>query len=189
VQSKGTADVVLGGKNGPRFKIASNVQGRNVEVVGLNIGEILTEVIGAVPLISKVTSSLKDINFDAFDVFNGQVMLTENLYDLEKIDLRGHHNSFTLQGSGKIRPQEASAIELAFAENGRVGKEIARATGTNVVPLKISGPGFSLKPDAGYTIGKLAGQMAKHKANDVSKKAVEILKGKGDKLLKGLFHH
>ena len=75
-----------------------------------------------------------------------------------------------------------------------MGKEVARATGNNSVPLKIAGSGFSLKPDVGYTVGKLAEQAAKKKAKEEGKKALEklgdkLLKGKGDKLLKGLFGH
>ncbi|MBP5296393.1 MAG: hypothetical protein J6Y94_03575 [Bacteriovoracaceae bacterium] len=193
-QSKGNVNLALAKKNGLSFEIQANAQGRNVEMVGLDIGGTIAEAISAVPMIDKIAGSIKEINFDAFDVFNAQTVLKENLYDLRVVDLHGHHDSFILRGNGQIRPQGASEMKLEFAENGKVGKEIARATGNNVVPLKLTGPGFSLKPDAGYTIGKLAEQTAKKKAKEVGQKAVKqlgdkLFKGKGDKLLKGLFGH
>ena len=193
-QSKGTLDLTLAKSDHPRFKVNANLQGRKVEIVGLNIGETINETISSVPLLDKIAGSIKEINFDVFDTFNAQAALSESLYDLTKIDLHGHHDSFTLKGNGQVRPQGPGEIKLEFAENGKIGKEITRITGSNVIPLKVTGNGFSLKPDAGYTISKLTEKTAKKQVKDAGKKAIEkvgdkLLKGQGEKLLKGLFGH
>jgi len=191
-QGNGNVDLNLAKLDEPGYDFKVMAQGRAVEMEGLNISDMVQEVVGKVGSLGKYAKAIKEMNLDFFDTMHLKAQATPKVYRLEEFNLRGRHDDFVINGQGQVLPQGSSEIKMNLTLNAKVGPELKHAIGTNEVPLKLGGQGFALRPDYGHTVGGLAGKAAEYQVKKQGKKAVEklgdkLLKGKGEKLLKGLF--
>ena len=72
-------------------------------------------------------------------------------------------------------------MDINFTDfTGKISDVLQQNVGTKVLPLRVSGPGFDMKPDYSYTISKLAKGAFKAKGEE---KIKEVLQKNIDKLV------
>jgi hypothetical protein len=120
----------------------------------------------------------KQLKLDGnFETLNLKGRFTNAEYQLASFDFIGIDKKVQITGSGNIFPiagKENSRMEVNFIDNtGKISDVLQKNVGTKVLPIKLSGPGFGLKPDYGYTVQKLAKGAMKTKGEEKLKEVVQ----------------
>ena len=121
----------------------------------------------------------KQLKIDGnFETLTMKGRFTNTQYNIATFDFIGLDKKIQLSGNGDIYPQvgsgKNSAMEVNFIDNtGKISDVLLKNVGTKVLPMRVSGPGFDMKPDYGYTISKLAKGALKTKGEAKVKEAIQ----------------
>jgi hypothetical protein len=150
----------------------------------------------------KETMKDKQLKIDGnFETLTMKGRFTNVLYGISIFDFIGIDKKVQVTGSGDIYPHvesgKLSSMEVNFIDNtGKISDVLLKNVGTKVLPLRVVGAGFDMKPDYNYTISKLAKGAFKakgeEKLKDVIKKNIDkfvpaAAKEKVQGLLDGFF--
>lgn len=204
-QVSGIATTKLGGnlaigENSLKYDIKLNSLIAHGGIENLKINDFVTDYVRNIPILDKQISK-KDINIsNKFKQFVIKGRFKETHYQVQKLDFIGNQNKIRIKGKGNLFPlskKRKGAFFLTFKDNkGKIGKQLKKNIGTNVIPVRLAGNGFALKPDYSYTAKKIAKSTVRAQGKKVLKKQGKKLlnkylkgnkKKQAEKLLKGLF--
>lgn len=196
----GSATMFSDPKKLPSYDVTIITSATKGEIKKLNIGEYINPLLSNVPV---VKDQMKDrqIKVDGnFESLNLKGRFTNDQYALNTFEFIGLDKKVQLNGQGDIYPiagKNSSTVEVNFIDNtGKISEVLQKNTGTKILPMKLVGSGFALKPDYSFTINKLAKGAIKTKGEEKLKEVVEKnidkivpekAKEKVKGLLKGLF--
>jgi hypothetical protein len=196
---KGTASSFA--KRAPKYDLVTNLKATNGELVGVNISEHVNSIVSSIPLVKNKFKKDKNYKIDGtFEKLTFKGRLKDTHYNLKNYYFLGVDKKVEIKGNGNLYPvskTKKGELLLSFIDNtGKISAPMIKHVGTKVLPVKMKGFGFALKPDYGYTIKKIGKSAYKKKGKKAVKKQVEKLKNKYlkgenkkkiNKLLKGLF--
>ena len=126
--------------------------------------------------------------------------LQNHRHQVKKIDFIGTKSLWQIQGHGQFffnHPSNLSTIILTFKDRRPVSsKKLKQSIGTDTVPLRLTGKGWSVAPDYAYTLKKVTVTTAKAQGKKtVKRRGKKLLKkylkeknlDKANKLLKDIF--
>ncbi len=180
--------VLLDGKLPPSYQVNVSVNATKGEIVGLNLSEQINQFVASVPMLAGKLPEGRAYEFDSnFETLSVRGLFTDKKYDLTSFEFIGLDKKVELKGSGPVFPppsRETSDLKLTIVDkSGKISKQLEQAIGTNILPVRMTGPGFELKPDLQYTLGRVAKSAfetkAKTKVESEAKKQIETLKDKG----------
>lgn len=184
------------------YDVTLNLVASKGELKGIDLSEKVQALVASVPLISdKFPKGKKIIIDENFETLSVKGNFKNQIYDVKEFVFNGINKKVEITGNGKVFPppqkQSADVVLELLDNSGNISNVLEKNVGTKILPMKLVGPGFDLKPDYKYTISKLAKSGYKNKvkakveekAKDEVKKLLEDkVKSKDvNKLLKGLF--
>lgn len=180
----------------PAFEVNVMAQAINGEIKKLNISDYINPILANIPVVKDQVKD-KQIKIDGnFETLSLKGNFTNARYNLASVDFVGISKKVHVTGSGDIYPLpgsgKVSSMEVNFTDNtGKISDILQKNVGTKILPLRVTGPGFDLKPDYGYTISKLAKGAFKTKGEEKLKEAIQknidkILPGATKEKVKGL---
>lgn len=166
-----------------KYDVAVDVNAKKGELKGVNISEYVDGVVEKLPDALKSKISGKKLNADGnFETLLFKGVFKSEIYQIEKLKFIGMDNKVDVEGNGQIFPPPSTqngTVDLNIIENtGYISAQLEKYAGTKVLPIRLTGPGFLLKPDYQYTIEKLAKGTVKKQASQVVDKAKELLQQK-----------
>lgn len=180
--------VGLDGNKPPTYQVNVAVNATKGEIVGLNLSEQINQFVASVPLLAGKLPEGHAYEFDSnFETLSVNGLFTDKKYDLSSFEFIGIDKKVELKGSGPVFPppsKEISDLKLTIVDkSGKISKQMEQAIGTNILPVRMTGPGFELKPDLQYTLGRVAKSAfenkAKTKVETEAKKQIDNIKEKG----------
>lgn len=177
----------------PKYDVLADLNIKKGEVKKLNISDYVNPVMKDLPVVKNFYTGDKELKVDGnFETLLLKGKFTESLYQLNQFQFIGLGKKVEITGSGNISPlpSGASSVDALFTDNtGKISDVLQKNTGSKVLPLKLTGLGFALKPDISFTVSKLAKGALKTKGEEKLKEAAtkaadKLLKGKADELLK-----
>lgn len=184
----------------PAFDVTVVADAKNGEIKKLNLSEYINPMLANIPVV-KDQAKGKEVKYDGnFETLTMKGHFTNSVYSIPSFDFVGLDKKVQVTGSGEIYPvagAKQSAMEVVMVDNtGKISDILLKNTGSKVLPMRVAGPGFELKPDYAYTIGKLAKGALKTKGEEKVKEAIiknidkvvpAAAKEKVQGLLNGLF--
>lgn len=193
----------------PKYDINTDLSIKKGEVKKLNVSDYVNPVVTSIPIVKDYYKGDKELKLNGnFETLILKGNFNDSKYTLSQFNFLGLGNKVEIKGSGFISPQETgdSLLDVELNDNtGKISQPLQKYTGSKILPLKLVGKGFTLKPDVNYTVSKLAKGALKTKGEEKLKEAAqkaadkllngkvkEIIKSdetkeKVNKLLKGLF--
>ncbi len=185
-----------------KYDVNLNLDAHKGEIKGLNLTEKVQGILSSIPLLKDKIDAAK--TYEVSSNFENLILkgnFKQDRYQIDKFEFIGIDKKIEMKGNGKIFPppeKQSADLIVDFMDNtGKISALLEKNVGTKVLPMKLIGEGFSLRPDYGYTITKLAksGFETKAKAKvqeKVMEKVQDVLgdklKNPGvDKLFKSLF--
>ncbi|MEI8347503.1 MAG: hypothetical protein WCG27_08545, partial [Pseudomonadota bacterium] len=176
-----------------KYDVIADVNAANGNIKGLKMGDMLSGLTTSLPFLKGQAD--KKLDFDsAFETLSLKGEFKDTVYELRSFNFVGVKKKVQMVGAGQIYPPpstQSGAVTLDLTDNtGAISGPLEKYSGSKVLPLKMVGPGFALKPDYGYTTGKLAKGALKSTATKQAVKQVgeKLIKDeKVQKLLKGFF--
>ncbi len=161
----------------PLYDVSVQTEANKGEIKKLNIGEFINPILANIPVVKDQVKD-KQLKLDGnLETLNLKGRFTNAEYQLASFDFIGIDKKVQITGSGNIFPiagKENSRMEVNFIDNtGKISDVLQKNVGTKVLPIKLSGPGFGLKPDYGYTVQKLAKGAMKTKGEEKLKEVVQ----------------
>ncbi len=196
----GSATMFKNGK-ASAYDVTVIADAKNGEVKKLNISDYINPMLANIPAISDKMKN-KQVKIDGnFETLTMKGHFTNGQYTISAFDFVGINKKVQINGNGEIYPipgsSKLSLMEVNFIDNtGKISEVLLANVGTKVLPMRVSGPGFDMKPDYAYTISKLAKGALKIKGKDELKKVIDknidklvpaAAKEKVQGLLNGLF--
>lgn len=173
----GSATMLKNGKPA-QFDVNVVADAKNGEIKKLNISDYINPILANIPVVKDQMKD-KQIKIDGnFETFSMKGRFTNTQYNLAAVDFVGINKKVQITGSGDIYPiassGKLSVMEVNFTDNtGKISEVLQKNVGTKVLPLKVTGPGFDLKPDYGYTLSRLAKGALKTKGEEKLKEVLE----------------
>lgn len=181
----------------PLYDVNVAVDAKNGEIKKLNISEYITPLLAKIPL-AKDHLQDKQLKVDGnFETLNMKGRFTETTYTLSSFNFIGLSKQIEVTGEGIIYPSPLSSknstMDINFTENAKIGEILQKNIGTKVLPIRLSGPGYAMKPDMQYTLSKIAKGAAKTKGVEAAQKIIEknidkIVPEKAREKVKGLLN-
>ncbi len=166
-----------------KYDVSVDVNAKKGELKGANISDYVNGVVEKLPdaLKSKITG--KKLNADGnFETLLFKGIFKSEIYQIEKLKFIGMDNKVDVEGNGQIYPPPSTqngSLDLNVIENtGYLSAQLEKYAGTKVLPLRLTGPGFLLKPDYQYTIERLAKGTIKKQGAQLVDKAKDLLQQK-----------
>lgn len=196
----GTATMFKSAKP-PVYDVNVIAEAKKGEIKKLNLSDYINPLLANIPVVKDKMKD-KQVKIDGnFETFTMKGRFTNSQYNISSFDFVGLDKKVQVSGSGEIYPQpgssKLSAMEVNFVDNtGKISEVLLANVGTKVLPIRVTGPGFDMKPDYGYTVSKLAKGAVKTKGQEALKKVIdknldklvpEAAKEKVKGLLNGLF--
>lgn len=174
----------------PKYDVQVDLNVKQGEIKKLNISDYVNPVMKGIPVVKNFYTGDKELKLDGnFETLLLKGQFSDELYQLAQFNFLGIGKKVEITGNGTISPNPngASVMDVNFTDNtGKISDVLQKNTGSKILPLKLSGNGFTLKPDIGYTVSKLAKGALKTKGEEKLKEAAGKAVGKAaDKLLKG----
>ena len=174
------------------YDVLTNISAVNGELNGLNIGEYVKPILKSIPKLGDKYAG-KEIDVDGkFSSLALNGRFTDSLYTIKSTKFIDSKKYLEITGNGAISPlpTKNSSFNVNYKDlSGKISAVLKKEIGTNIVPLKLVGKGFSLKPDIQYTLKKVSKTAVKVQAKKQIKKLLDKDgKKKINKLLKGLFN-
>ncbi len=173
----GSATMYKNGKP-PGYDVNVVADAKNGEIKKLNISDYINPIIANIPVL-KDKAKDKQVKIDGnFETLTMKGHFTTAQYNIAAFDFIGINKKVQITGSGDIYPLpnsgKMSSMDVNFTDNtGKISDLLMANVGTKVLPIHVSGPGFDLKPDYGYTISKLAKGAVKTKGQEELKKVID----------------
>lgn len=188
-QIKGTfsgavkGNIVTPKKGLMKYEVAVDVSAKKGELKGVNLSDYVNAVVDKLPDALKSKVAGKKMNVDGnFETFLFKGNLTSDVYLFEKMKFVGVDNKVDAEGNGQIYPppsDKVGTVDLNVIDNsGMISSQLEKITGSKILPLRLTGPGFMLKPDYQYTIEKLLKPAAKKQVDNLKNKAKDLLQQK-----------
>ncbi len=129
-------------------------------IKGLNLTEHITGVVNSISFL-KGKLDQKTIKVDdEFETLKLNGKFSNQVHHFDQFKFIGIKNSVDISGKGELYPENTTKKgELTFDFIDRTGilsEKMEKNLGTNVLPVKLTGIGFILKPDYTYTLEILA---------------------------------
>lgn len=162
----------------PRFDVGVAIDAKKGEVKKLNISDYVNPLLSNIPIVKDQVQD-KALKIDGnFETLAMKGRFTNEEYNLSSFNFVGINKKAEINGSGILYPlvnaTKMSTMEVTFTENGgKIGDVLQKNIGTRVLPMRLSGPGFSLKPDYQYTLSKVAKGAVKTKGEEIVKKVID----------------
>jgi len=161
----------------PVFDVNVIADAKNGEIKKLNISDYINPLLANIPMVKdKVQDKQIKINGN-FETLTMKGHFTSAQYTISSFDFVGIDKKVQISGSGDIYPQagsKLSTMEVNFVDNtGKISNVLQTNAGTKVLPIRVSGPGFDMKPDYGYTVSKLAKGAIKTRGQEEVKKVID----------------
>lgn len=180
----GSATMFKNGK-APGYDVNVIADAKKGEIKKLNISDYINPILASIPVVKDQVKE-KQFKFDGnFETLTMKGHFTNSQYSISSFDFVGLDKKIQVTGSGEIYPVvssgKMSTMEVNFTDNtGKISDVLVKNVGTKILPLRLSGPGFELKPDTSFTISKLAKGAFKTKGEE---KVKEVLQKNIDKIV------
>jgi hypothetical protein len=181
----------------PTYDVIVVADAKKGEIKKLNIGEYINPMLANIPVVKDQVKD-KQVKVDGnFETFNLKGHFTNNQYSLNSFEFIGIDKKIQVNGSGEIYPiagKNLSTMEVSYIDGtGKISEVLQKNVGTKVLPMRLAGPGFELKPDYGFTINKLAKGALKTKGEEKLKEVVQknidkIVPEKAKEKVKGILN-
>ncbi len=177
---------------GTIYDVLTDIKATNGELKGLNLGDYIRPILMKIPKVGEKYAT-KEVDVDGkFSSLSLNGRFTEKLYSIKSTKFVDSKKYLEITGNGKVSPlaDKKSQFDVVYKDlSGKVSKVLKKEIGTETVPLRLVGNGFSLKPDIQYTLKKVSKTAVKVQAKKQVKKFLDKKgKKKINKLLKGLFN-
>lgn len=179
----------------PRYDVNVSLDARNGEIKKLNIGEFINPLLASIPMIKDQVGD-KQVKLDGnFETLKMSGRFTDTTYTLGSFNFIGLNKKVEITGSGTIYPvvgaPNNSSMDVYFTENGKIGDLLQKNVGVRVLPVRLSGPNFGMKPEIQYTLSRIAKGAAKTKGVEAAQKIIDknidkIVPEKAREQVKGL---
>lgn len=161
----------------PLYDVNVVADAKNGEIKKLNLSDYINPLLSNIPMIKDKVKD-KQVKIDGnFETLTMKGRFTAAQYTISSFDFIGINKKVQITGSGEIYPQpgaKQSFMEVNFTDNtGKISEALLANAGTKILPIRVTGPGFDMKPDYGYTISKLAKGALKTRGQEEVKKALE----------------
>ena len=184
----------------PNFDVTVVADANKGEVKKLNLSDYINPMLANIPGVKDQVKD-KQVKFDGnFETLSVKGHFTNSAYTLTSFDFVGLDKKVQVTGSGEIYPvagSKLSSVDVNVTDNtGKISEVLQKNTGSKILPMRVSGPGFEMKPDYNYTVTKLAKGALKTKGEEKIKEVVqknidkivpEAAKEKVKGILNGLF--
>jgi hypothetical protein len=181
----------------PRYDVNVAVDAKNGEIKKLNISEYINPLLSSIPIVKDQVQD-KQVKIDGnFETLNMKGRFTDSAYNLASFNFIGINKKVEITGSGTIYPDPnapaRSSMDVYFTEHGKIGEVLQKNLGSKVLPIRVVGPGFSMKPDIQYTVSRMAKGAAKTKGVEAAQKIIDknidkIVPEKAKEQVKGLLN-
>lgn len=179
----------------PVFDVNVVADAKNGEIKKLNISDYINPLLANIPVVKDKVKD-KQVKIDGnFETLTMKGRFTSSQYTISTFDFVGINKKVQISGSGEIYPHggsKQSTMEVNFVDNtGKISDVLQQNVGTKVLPIRVAGNGFDLKPDYGYTVSKLAKGAIKTRGQEEMKKIIDknldkIVPGAAKEKVKGL---
>lgn len=174
----------------PKYDVQVDLNVRQGEIKKLNVSDYVNPVMKGIPVVKNFYTGDKELKLDGnFETLLLKGKFSDEAYQLAQFNFLGLGKKVEINGSGLISPNPngASTMDVNFTDNtGKISDILQKNTGSKILPLKLTGNGFTLKPDVTYTVSKLAKGALKTKGEEKLKEAAgKAVEKAADKLLKG----
>lgn len=161
----------------PVFDVNVIADAKNGEIKKLNISDYINPLLANIPMVKDKVKD-KQIKIDGnFETLTMKGQFASSQYTISSFDFVGINKKVQISGSGEIFPQggsRQSTMEVNFVDNtGKISEVLQQNVGTKVLPVRVSGTGFDMKPDYGYTVSKLAKGAIKTRGQEEVKKVID----------------
>lgn len=185
----------------PTYDVTVIADAKKGEIKKLNLSDYINPMLANIPVVKDKMKD-KQIKIDGnFETFTMKGRFTNEQYNLSSFEFIGLDKKVQVTGSGEIYPQptsaKLSAMDVNFVDNtGKISDVLQQNVGTKVLPMRLTGKGFDLKPDYAFTVSKLAKGALKTKGEEKLKEVIQknidkvvpaAAKEKVQGLLNGLF--
>lgn len=181
----------------PRYDVNVAVDAKNGEVKKLNISEYINPILANIPIVKDQVKD-KQVKIDGnFETLNMKGRFTDTTYNIASFNFIGINKKVELTGSGTIYPQPGSpsrsSMDVYFTEHGRIGEILQKNVGSKVLPIRVAGPGFAMKPEVQFTVSRIAKSAVKTKGVEAAQKIIDknidkIVPEKAQEKVKGLLN-
>ena len=181
----------------PHYDINVAIDAKNGEIKKLNISEYIMPLIASIPVVKDQVQD-KQLKIDGnFDNLSMTGRFTEAAYKLANFNFIGLNKKVEITGSGTIYPLAGSpnnsSMDVYFTENAKIGDMLQKNIGVKVLPIRLSGPGFAMKPEIQYTLSRIAKGAAKTKGVEAVQKVIDknidkLVPEKAKEQVKGLLN-
>ena len=184
----------------PQYNVNVAVDAKKGEIKNLNISEYISPLLSSIPIVKDQVKG-KEVKIDGnFETLTMKGNFINSQYNLASFNFIGINKRVEITGSGDIYPEPGSpnrsSMDVYFTDNGKIGEVLQKNLGSRVLPIRLVGPGFAMKPEVQFTISRVAKSAAKTKGveavtkiieKNIDKVVPEKAKEKVKGLLEGLF--
>lgn len=162
----------------PTYDVTVIADTKKGEIKKLNLSDYINPMLANIPVVKDKMKD-KQVKIDGnFETFVMKGHFTNEQYSLSSFEFIGLDKKVQVTGSGEIYPQvgssKLSTMDVSFVDNtGKISDVLQQNVGTKVLPMKLSGKGFDLKPDYAFTVGKLAKGALKTKGEEKIKEVIQ----------------
>lgn len=179
----------------PKYDVNVALDAKNGDIKKLNIGEFINPLLASIPMIKDQVGD-KQIKLDGnFETLNMKGRFTDTTYNLASFNFIGLNKKVEITGSGTIYPvvgaPNNSSMDVYFTENAKIGELLQKNIGVKVLPIRLSGPNYAMKPEIQYTLSRIAKGAVKTKGVEAAQKVInknidKIVPEKAREQVKGL---
>lgn len=160
----------------PRYDLNVNVDAKKGEIKKLNISEYVNPILSKIPMAKdKIPENALKLDGN-FETMTMKGRFTQDAYNIASFNFIGINKKVEINGNGTLypSPNKTSVMEVSFTETaGKVGDALEKNIGSRTLPLRLSGPGFTLKPEYDYTLGRVAKGAMKTKGKEALEKVID----------------
>ncbi|MEA9354593.1 hypothetical protein SHI21_00155 [Bacteriovorax sp. PP10] len=181
----------------PKYDVNVALDAKNGDIKKLNIGEFINPLLASIPMIKDQVGD-KQLKLDGnFETLNMKGRFTDTTYNLASFNFIGLNKKVEITGSGTIYPvvgaPNNSSMDVYFTENAKIGELLQKNVGVKVLPIRLSGPNYAMKPEIQYTLSRIAKGAIKTKGVEAAQKVIDknidkIVPEKAREQVKGLLN-
>ena len=181
----------------PRYDVNVSLDAKNGEIKKLNVSDYINPLLANIPIVKDQVKD-KQLKIDGnFETLTMKGRFTDSAYNIASFNFIGLNKRAEINGAGTIYPdpnaQNQSSMDVNFIENGKIGEVLQKNLGSRVLPIRVVGPGFALKPDYQFTVTKVAKGAMKTKGVEAAQKIIDknldkIVPEKAKEQVKGLLN-
>ncbi|MBC7427230.1 MAG: hypothetical protein H7336_01380 [Bacteriovorax sp.] len=180
-----------------QYDVNVAVDAKKGEIKKLNISEYINPLLSSIPMVKDKVAG-KEVKIDGnFETLTMKGRFQNETYNIADFNFIGINKRVEIKGSGTIYPTlgstKQSSMDVYFTDNGNIGDIIQKNVGSRVLPVRLTGPGYSMKPEAGFTLSRIAKGAAKTKGMEAVNKVIDknidkVVPEKAKEQVKGLLN-